>query len=197
MTGGYVPIADLSTPDGIVLAAGGEWLVPPIVELVIPGDPTTQGSKRPRPIYRGRGAAREFTGKVAVTEQMGDRHKAWRAAVTGAARRWQSPGWQPIDQAVWAAMWFTVHKAKPKRKADADLLVLPVAKQRDTSKYVRAAEDALVDARLIADDTLIVDYVAAGKRYPGERPGALIGGLGAVVLLWPAYDLLTELHSGR
>ncbi len=190
----YVPIGDLSTTDGIVLAAGGRFLVPPDFDLVVHGDPTTQGSKKPMPVYRGKGADRTFTGRVYLQEQNGERLDSWREAVRASTARQLPPGWTPITDAVLVAMFFTLAKAKPRTKAEAAQLVLPVKAKKDTSKYQRSTEDALVDGGLIADDSLIVDYVAAAKRYPGERPGALYRP-GALVLVWKASPLLRPLYE--
>ncbi|MGW3992398.1 hypothetical protein ACWEF6_02810 [Amycolatopsis sp. NPDC004772] len=51
--------------------------------LFVPGQPAPQGSKRARPIYRGKGDAREFTGKVAQTESS-KAVKPWRADIRDA-----------------------------------------------------------------------------------------------------------------
>lgn len=148
----------------------------PVVSLVVYGTPGTAGSKSSFPIYRGTGADRHFTGKVATTEKPSKVKTTWRAAVTDAANKvvrdpdfgWVQAGF-PLDEALVVSMVFTVKKptAAPKR-----VRTWPTTRP-DVLKYARATEDALVDAGLMTDDARIVEYIRLAKVYPREDPDAL------------------------
>lgn len=138
-------------------------------QVTVRGRPAPQGSKRARPIYRGRGADREFTGHVAQQE-MSPRVKDWRTDVKEAAEKVIADcGHRAIDGPVRARMVFTV--AKPK-SAPKTRRIWP-CKMPDLSKLCRATEDALTDAGVWRDDALVVEYDRLAKVYPGEDPEAL------------------------
>lgn len=138
-------------------------------QVTVRGRPAPQGSKNARPIYKGRGAARAFTGKVAQVE-VSPRVKDWRADVKDAAEKViAETGHQPFAGPVRVQMVFTVPKPQsaPKRRRTWP------CKMPDLSKLCRAAEDALTDAGVWRDDALVVEYDRLAKVYPGEDPEAL------------------------
>jgi len=59
----------------------------PALVITVHGQPATQGSKHARPIYKGRGADKVFTGKVAQVESSKEKHTTWREAVKSANRK--------------------------------------------------------------------------------------------------------------
>lgn len=138
-------------------------------QVSVRGRPAPQGSKRARPIYKGRGAAREFTGHVAQQE-MSPRVKDWRSDVKEAAEKVIADcGHRAFDGPVRVQMVFTVPKPQsaPKRRRTWP------CKMPDLSKLCRATEDALTDAGVWRDDALVVEYLRLAKVYPGEDPEAL------------------------
>ena len=130
------------------------------VALQVYGTPAPQGSKKFVGMHGGRGVMVESSKKV----------KPWRQDVKAAARELlDKSGGPAFDSAVVVRMVFTVAKPKsaPKRTR-----TWPRTKP-DLSKLARSTEDALVDAGLLRDDSLIVDYGRLAKVYPGEDPEAL------------------------
>ncbi len=85
-------------------------------------------------------------------------HRSWRNAVTAAGF-----GAGPcLDGPLVVRMIFSVPRPKSARKADTIPCRAP-----DLSKLARAAEDAIGDAGLWADDARVADYVRLAKVYPG------------------------------
>lgn len=130
------------------------------VSLIVYGTPGPQGSKR----HVGGGRMIESSAKV----------KPWRQDVKAAAedlleRCGGSFEHGPFDGPLRVRMVFTLAKPKsaPKRRR-----TWPQTKP-DLSKLLRSTEDALTDAGLWRDDSLVVDYGRAAKVYPGEDPEAL------------------------
>lgn len=139
--------------------------------VFVPGLPAPQGSKRARPIYRGRGEAREFTGKVAQTESSKN-VKPWRSDIRD---RLTDDYGQPVarfDGPVAVELAFVVKRpiGTPKTRATP-----PATKKPDLDKLVRAVFDAITSAGVWVDDSAAVD-VHATKRIAelGEPTGCLI-----------------------
>lgn len=143
-----------------------------MIEFIVYGIPGPQGSKSFKGLSKktGKGIMVESSAKV----------KPWRDAVKMAAvneaaalslkalsRGENDP--LPLDGPLIARMVFTLPKPKsaPKRR------VTYADKKPDLSKLARSTEDALTDARLIADDARIVGYSRLWKTYPSEDPEAL------------------------
>jgi len=124
------------------------------ITIDVPGDPAPQGSKR----FLGRSKG----GKGIMVESC-RRLPAWREAVVLAARRQMAAiGMrEPMTGPLVCGMYFTLKKPRSAKKDDC----LP-DKKPDTSKLVRATEDALKDAGVIVDDAQIVDE-HSHKRYAG------------------------------
>lgn len=124
--------------------------------VTVYGTPGPQGSKR----HVGGGRMIESSKKV----------KPWRMDVKAAAEAvMRERGLQTITGPVQVRMIFTLPKPQsaPKRRK-----TWPCRKP-DVSKLARSTEDALVDAGLLKDDALIVDYGRLAKAFPGEDPEAL------------------------
>jgi len=144
--------------------------------IVVYGRPAPQGSKR----HVGKGAMVESSAHLkpwreAVRSEAVGELERWRTAfvgpptLLGIERTTPLGGW-PVA----ARMVFTMAAPKAARPGDRPA-VMP-----DLSKLVRATEDALVDAGVLADDKLIVEYDRVAKVYPRwdpeslDRPGAVI-----------------------
>lgn len=136
-----------------------------MIRLHVVGVPAPQGSKS---AIVGR------NGRAVIVEGKDDgaraRHRSWRAAVTQAARDWltdhpQSALAEPVR--VSFTFRFPVVKSDPFRTFHIT--------RPDGSKVQRAVEDALVDAGLLADDSLIWSW-SGEKRYcaAGEPAGCVI-----------------------
>lgn len=126
--------------------------------IEVHGRPAPQGSKR--------AYVNKHTGRVNMKESS-EKVGPWREAVKLAAMREISTiaAWTPIDGPVFAKMTFYFRRPKsaPRR------VTHPVTRASgDLSKLQRATEDALVDAGVLVDDSVIVGYVA-GKEFCGDR----------------------------
>lgn len=143
-----------------------EW----ILSLYVPGTPAPQGSKMARPIYRGRGATKVFTGKVAQVESSKSRVNEWRADVRQAC----TDAWgdrPPLDGPIELFVEFV-----RKRPTSAPKSRTPAATTMpDLSKLIRSTEDAITSAGVWADDARVIE-LRARKRIAeiGETPGAQI-----------------------
>jgi len=135
--------------------------------IVVYGRPAPQGSKR----HVGKGVMVESSAHL----------KPWREAVRseaaaklGVILNEMGVALGPMTCPVAARMIFTMPCPKSARPGDRPA-VMP-----DASKLVRSTEDALVDAGVLADDKLIVEYDRVAKVYPRwdpeslDRPGAVI-----------------------
>lgn len=162
------------------------------VELIITvlGNPAPQGSKNGRPIYKGRGPNRVFTGKVAMVESSKEKVQTWREAVKEAAGRSLhtysldaqgyegNPALLRIEErpvAVEIVFCFDKPASAPKRRR-----TWPIRRStHDVDKLQRSTFDALTDAGVFKDDSQIID-VHARKRFtddvdaPLRTPGAVI-----------------------
>jgi Holliday junction resolvase RusA-like endonuclease len=152
----------------------------PILTVVVLGHPAPQGSKHGRPIYTGRGDTRNFTGRVAQVES--SKHlPPWRDAVRTDARlaieklgdAWPGTLCEPVG----LRMVFTFVRPKSHYRTgrNAHLLrdsapVFPHGKP-DLSKLARSTEDALTDAGVWLDDSLVVAYGRLAKVYANNPWG--------------------------
>jgi crossover junction endodeoxyribonuclease RusA len=129
------------------------------------GDPVPQGSKRAFPVYRGKGEHREFTGKVAVTDNAGARLAEWRQSIIAVARdaMGSSP---PLEGPVWISLEFWLRQ--PKRPKFEHPATRP-----DAEKLARAVDDALKAAGVYRDDGQIVTATIR-KRYTTGTPGVVV-----------------------
>jgi crossover junction endodeoxyribonuclease RusA len=160
----------------------------PLLRIVVRGTPGTAGSKSGFPIYRGTGADRHFTGRVAVAEQdKSGTKRNWRQAIVHAAREQldEATGLYPLDEPLVIDMIFTVAKpaAAPKTRR-----TWPVARP-DLLKYARATEDALTAAGVLKDDARVVEYGRLAKVYPREDGDAL-DSPGVTIRIWRITDLV-------
>jgi len=127
----------------------------------VDGKASPKGSKR-----AGRN---RHTGKLMLIESAHDDVKAWQNAVIAAV--WEQTQSKPEHTEVGETLvdiWFWLRRPKsvPKRR------LYPITKP-DRDKLERSTHDALVTARLVADDALITDgdihkrYVHPGRPQPG------------------------------
>jgi hypothetical protein len=176
---------------------------PPVgLAFVVLGQPTPQGSKRAVPIYKGPRGQQVFTGKAAVLDQNPHRVRPWRVAITDAARAAMAGhpygSWGGTTDLMFpilaspikASMIFTFGRPKSHYRTGASTghLLSATAPRRptgppDTSKLVRLAEDAITDAGLWRDDSLVVEYGRLAKVYVGEDPDAL-DTPGVLIRIW-------------
>lgn len=149
------------TADPVPAGATRLWIV---------GDPVPQGSKKPQPIYRGSKAkgTRQWTGKVRIAEELEKTLKPWRDAVTLQARH-QYRGLAPLDGDLSVAMVFALRRPRTVTRPYPNV-------PPDLSKLVRAVEDSLKVANVIADDGRFIRYhepmakIYAGGPYPDDCP---------------------------
>jgi crossover junction endodeoxyribonuclease RusA len=167
---------------------------PPVpLEFVVLGNPAPQGSKHGRPIYKGRGEARAFTGRVAMVESSKEKVTSWREAVKAAAERrleaWsletyggtdQAALYRIIDRPVHLEVDFCFDKpaSAPKRRR-----VWPIKRStHDVDKLQRSTFDALTEAGVFKDDSQVV-RVTAGK-YFTDDPESPLTIPGARIRVW-------------
>jgi len=147
------------------------------VAFVVEGIPGPQGSKHARPIYTGRGAARQFTGRVATVESS-KKVKPWRAAVKAAAElATVVPIGGPVELSVTFFLPRPAGHLGTGRNAGtvrASAPTYPAAKP-DLDKLLRSTCDAITESGAWSDDAAVVNVMAA-KRYaaPGMKPGAMV-----------------------
>jgi Holliday junction resolvase RusA-like endonuclease len=156
--------------------------------ITVYGTPAPQGSKQGRPIYKGKGKDRVFTGKVAQVESSA-KVTPWRDSVTAAAVEAMGDGHLLIERPVRVEMIFTLKRPKsrpswwPPGEPWSKSMPMRPAGYPDVSKLARSTEDALTAAGVWADDGRVVEYGRLAKVYPGEDPDAL-GVPGAVIRVW-------------
>lgn len=207
MTFSQTPLADLAAPvsgsargtnlgssprpnEGGIGASGREGEAQPLASVPVLvvhvlGKPAPQGSKHGRPIYRGRGAAREFTGKVAQVESS-KLLPSWREAVKEAAGNaieqatdWQGTDWQPLTGALYVHTVYTFNRPKAHYRTGRYSHLLrdnapawPATHGNDIEKLDRGSRDALADVGVYVNDGLVVRH-QSWKAYPGSHPDAL------------------------
>lgn len=115
------------------------------------GTPIPQGSK-----------AAKVVGKRAVMWEANPKHKAWRETVRLAA--WKAAQGMEFTGPVRVTMYFYMPRPKTVKR------LWPAVKP-DGSKLQRSVEDSLVDAGVIADDALIVQWSGI-KRYEDDMSKA-------------------------
>lgn len=118
----------------------------PVLDVFVPGRPAPQGSKR----HVGNGIMIESSKAL----------PAWREAV-----RWTTAqAWNrqpPITGAVLLTLEFVLPRP---------LSTPPAIKKPDASKLIRAVEDALTDAGVWRDDSLVVDLRARKRIAELDEP---------------------------
>lgn len=125
------------------------------------GDPAPQGSKR----HVGNGVLVESSARV----------KPWRAAVVAAAADCRDSWAVPVV----LTAFFQVPRPKSHFRGGglrASAPAWPVSRRvGDLDKLIRATLDGLVDAGVLADDSLVVD-IRSIKSYsgPDDQPGAFL-----------------------
>lgn len=174
----------------LIPAGGGEAAagMGPALTITVYGVPGPQGSKTARPIYKGRGKDRTFTGKTAQVESS-KKVKPWRAQVEAAARIAMGGTPYRLDGPLRADMVFTLTPPKsrpswwPPGERWSKRLPMRPAGYPDVSKLARSTEDALTTAGAWVDDGRVVEYGRLAKVYPGPDPDALAEP-GAVIRIW-------------
>jgi len=156
----------------------------PALAITVLGQPAPQGSKHARPIYKGRGENRQFTGRVAQVESSKDKVKSWREAVkTAAFEARQARGFTDRflpDGPVGVEVTYCFDKpaSAPKTRR-----TWPVKRSTfDVDKLLRSTFDALTDAGTFKDDSQVID-VRARKVYTDD-PAAPLAVPGAVIRIW-------------
>jgi Holliday junction resolvase RusA-like endonuclease len=175
-----------------VSASAAPLAAVPDITIVVYGQPAPQGSKMARPIYRGKGENRVFTGKVAQVESSKTGVADWRADVKRAAEDaigdWRGSMF-PLDGALLLTVVFSLPRPKSHYRTGRNAHLLrdgaPArpAGMPDLSKLLRSTEDALKTAGVYVDDARIVEYRRLAKVYVGEDRDALTAP-GAVIRIW-------------
>jgi Holliday junction resolvase RusA-like endonuclease len=135
-----------------------------VITLVTLGKPAPQGSKR----HVGNGIMVESSKHV----------KPWRDAVRSDAIETMD-GAAPLDGPVVVEMVFTFARPRSHYRTGRNAHLLRddapprPATIPDLSKLARSTEDALKDAGVIRDDSLIVEYRRLAKVFASEDPDAL------------------------
>lgn len=161
----------------------------PLLAIAVHGNPAPQGSKRARPIYKGKGQDRKFTGKVAMVEEAKDNILSWREAVKASALlamaawsiRYGGDGpWVRIVGPVAVEIIFCFDKPKSAPKTRR---TWPITRSSgDVDKLQRSTFDALTDAGVIKDDSQIVRVVA--DKVFTDDPACPLPVPGAVIRVW-------------
>ena len=136
----------------------------PVLSFEAAGEPVPQGSKR--------AWLNKKTHKVMMTEDQGTRHTAWRHIVTSAAAAAlnESGRPEPISVPVTVALTFSFHRGVGHYGSGRNVRVvkdsapLYPSKPPDVDKLIRAVLDAMTDAMVWTDDSLVVS-VTARKRW--------------------------------
>jgi Holliday junction resolvase RusA-like endonuclease len=178
-------------------------------EILVRGVPAPQGSKNPRPFYRGRGPTRVFTGKVAL-EESSQAVAPWRAAVRDAFEkqwRWSLiTGPVRITRCVFvltrpSTHYFTGRNAHRLRD---DAPAYPIAKQRnDIDKLLRSTLDGITSAGVIGkirqvgivwvDDSQVIGVDMLRKVYQDHPLAApLAGQSGAIIRVEAVSEPMLE-----
>ncbi|WP_327377952.1 RusA family crossover junction endodeoxyribonuclease [Streptomyces sp. NBC_01216] len=151
--------------------------------LTVYGTPAPQGSKT-RNAY---GAMYESSAKV----------KPWREAVKTAALDaiHHDEAWTALDGPVWLDMQFTLRRPKSHYRTGRNTGLLkatappyPTGKP-DLDKLIRSTQDALKDAGVLSDDSIVAS-LGASKVY--VLWGDALRTPGAVIKVWRLTDFLKE-----
>lgn len=174
--------AEQAVPIDLLTEIRGHRL-PASLEFWVAHAPAPQGSKVPK--------GRAGNGRIVMAESS-KYVEPWREAVKLAAQRAAGVDAMgtledrfPLDGPLVAYMVFTMPKPKaaPKRRR-----TYPASHRNDVSKLARSTEDAMMDAGVISDDGMIIEYTRLAKVFPNEDDGAL-GFPGAVIRLWSLDEL--------
>jgi Holliday junction resolvase RusA-like endonuclease len=151
----------------------------PALTVAVLGDPGPQGSKT----HVGGGRMVESSAKV----------RPWRDTVAWTAIRERNRvrGWQPLTGAVALGLTFTVVRPKSHYGTGRNATrIRPSAPARpistpDLDKLIRSTQDALKTARILRDDSLVVEYRDTGKWYDTDHgvPGVL-DAAGCTIRVW-------------
>lgn len=195
----------MSPAEGGAALANGGTAAPsrPWLEFTVYGVPGPQGSKRARPIYKGRGKSKTFTGRVAQVESSA-KVKPWREAVAEAAAAAMAAAGHAdvLDGQIAAQMVFTV-RDKPNSRPDWWPAGLPwsrrlwwlAASTPDLSKLIRSTEDAMTGV-VWRDDARVVRYRDTAKCYAADpREPDSLPESGAVVRVWAIPAATEEIPS--
>jgi Holliday junction resolvase RusA-like endonuclease len=132
------------------------------VEFTVIGRPQPAGSKRGIPIYR---KGRQFTGRVATIDTNEDKVKPWRGEIVAAARE-ALAGRAPLEGPISLEVDFYVARpaghfgtGRNHHLVKASAPRYPCARP-DTTKLLRAVEDAMTDAGVWRDDAQVVTQTA-------------------------------------
>lgn len=129
-----------------------------IVEFTVYGRPAPQGSKA--------ALGRRGNGSV-ILKEMSPYVGPWRDSVRAAAlTAYAQYGGPPLDEPLILMVLFTLKAPQKMPKGRVFPTTIP-----DLSKLVRSTEDAITDAGIWRDDSLVVSTVSQ-KLYVGQ-PGAL------------------------
>lgn len=143
---------------------------PDTITVFVAGTPAPQGSKHGRPIYKGRGPNKVFTGKVAQVESS-PHVKTWRGDIRDALL---DPAGERVrvDSAVRVRLVFVMSRPKSHFRTGRNAHLLresapeyPTGKP-DVDKLARALLDAIGSAGVWKDDAQVIDLHAT-KRYAG------------------------------
>ena len=155
----------------------------PALHLTVYGTPGPQGSKT----RNAHGAMYESSAKV----------KPWREAVKTAAldALHHDDAWAALDGAVWLDVQFSLRRPKHHYGTGRNAGRLkpsappyPTGKP-DLDKFVRSTQDALKDAGMLADDSVVAS-LSASKVF--VLWGDALRTPGAVIKVWRLTDFLKE-----
>lgn len=129
-----------------------------IIDLWIPGEPATAGSKE----YKGK----TKTGRPIIADSSGAKGVSWRTSVQDAARKVHDG--PPIPRGTAIAMVCVFYRARPKGHYGAKGVKpryqdVQWVTKKDSTKMLRAAEDALSKV-LYQDDSQVI-LAAQAKRW--------------------------------
>lgn len=130
-------------------------LVIPLLEVFVPGRPAPQGSKQARPIYKGRGTDKIFTGAIAQVESS-KALKPWRSDIRDHVRTELGDPFPPIEGPVRIDLTFVL----PRPASTPKHTTPPAIKRPDIDKLARAVLDALGSAGLFHDDSQVTQLYA-------------------------------------
>lgn len=143
-----------------------------VVTITVRGTPAPQGSKS----FKGlSGAGR------AILAESSEKVRPWRQDVKAAAEEWISSNQATLfhgrstarsavfDGPVVCRMVFTLKKPSSSPKTRRTF----PSRKPDLDKLLRSTLDALVEAGVLADDALVVEFDRLAKVFPGEDPESL------------------------
>ncbi|MFI6909705.1 RusA family crossover junction endodeoxyribonuclease [Nonomuraea sp. NPDC050394] len=148
----------------------------PLITITALGVPGPQGSKNGRPIYKGKGKNRVFTGRV-VQQESSKKVAPWRKAVEEAARAAAGPDWVTLNEPLIAGFSFSLPRGKTVRRPFHTTYP-------DLSKIIRSTEDALTTANIWKDDACVVAYRNPRKLYAGDDHPDALPEPGCIIRIW-------------